>query len=123
MAKDAPEVVRPVRGDRKGPTGPPVKPTGPITFSVGAGGINQPDDMRAVKKLLNGIPAERGGAFDSLDPDDFSTTGPEFSRFVEAIHIFQRQHLSQFFKDDGRVEPNKRTINKLLDEARKAVPK
>jgi hypothetical protein len=89
-----------------------------IAGSVGDGGLNEADDLYAVKKLLNGIPATRGGAYDSLDPEDTSTSGAEWDRTVEAIQVFQKENprCKGMFKPDGLVEPDKRTIRALRAE-------
>jgi hypothetical protein len=78
-----------------------------MTASVGAGGKNRPDDVRAVEYLLNvtmkaGLP-ESGRCDESL---------------VAAIGQFQVTALG-FKHGDGRVDPVGRTMNGLLDRARR----
>ncbi len=69
MVPDLPETLRTRLQDRQEAPRPAFQ-NGSISASVGVGGVNNPEDIKEVKKLLNGIPADRGGAFDSLDANE-----------------------------------------------------
>lgn len=89
-----------------------------ILKSVGAGGANDPDDIDTIQILLNGIPPEQGGAFPPLAVLDAADNinRVELARMTEAIRTFQELH---FHFDDGRVDPEMRTIRKLRELFRK----
>jgi hypothetical protein len=76
-----------------------------LSGSVGAGGRNLPDDVRAVQKALNNVPPEQGGPNPKLDED--GKIGP-LTR--AAIGAFQTK---QFGWSDSRVDPDKMTITAL----------
>ncbi|WP_376090759.1 hypothetical protein ACE7GA_20450 [Roseomonas sp. CCTCC AB2023176] len=76
-----------------------------IRFSVGAGGVNDPADVRAIKSLLNRIAPERGGPAQKL----VETPAADAS-LTDAIIRFQ---AAQFGWADGRVEPDKATMAAL----------
>jgi hypothetical protein len=89
-----------------------------ILKSVGAGGTNDPDDIDTIQILLNGISPGQGGAFPPLAVLDAADNinRAELARMIEAIRTFQELHF-QF--DDGRVDPEMRTIRKLRELFRK----
>jgi peptidoglycan hydrolase-like protein with peptidoglycan-binding domain len=74
--------------------------------SVGWGGRNLPQDVVTVQYLLNCVPSGKGGPFPELAVDGL--VGP---KTIGAIRKFQR---AAFGHADGRVDPNKRTIQTLL---------
>lgn len=71
-----------------------------ISASVGAGGENRPDDVRAVQTLL----AARG-----VDPGPID--GKAGPATIAAIEAFQRRFATW---PDGRVDPGGRTLRELL---------
>jgi hypothetical protein len=70
-----------------------------LSASVGAGGVNRPDDVRLVQNLL----VARG--FDPGPAD-----GLMGKKTIAAIKEFQRRFTS---KPDGRVDPGGRTLQEL----------
>jgi hypothetical protein len=76
-----------------------------ITKSVGMNGVNRPEDVRTVQRFLNAIPVPLGGPQPKLATD--SLVGPHT---IGAIRRFQQTQLGF---QDGRVDPNQRTIGKL----------
>jgi peptidoglycan hydrolase-like protein with peptidoglycan-binding domain len=79
-----------------------------IRASVGAGGVNQPVDVRSIQSALNDIPSEDGGADPLLAVDGIA--GP-LTR--AAIAQFQRAHVRVA---DSRVDPKGRTLAALNTE-------
>jgi len=73
--------------------------------SVGANAVNRPEDVRIVQSLLNQASQIIGVPRGPLDNDGL--VGP---RTVAAIREFQ---ADQFGFSDGRIDPDKRTINRL----------
>ena len=80
-----------------------------IRYSVGAGGINQRDDVRTIQGALNRVPALQGGPLPPLDVDGWA--GP---LTIGAIKKFQRTRCDYPWPD-GRVDPGHRTISRLRD--------
>jgi hypothetical protein len=76
-----------------------------ISASVGAGGVNQSDDVVAIQSALNKIAPTDGGPMPLLDPD--GKVGP---LTIGAIRNFQ---IKQFGWADGRVDPEKTTNTRL----------
>jgi len=75
-----------------------------IKSSVGKGGKNQPDDVKAVQGLLNPFASQAGFAKLKVD-------GQPSGKLDKTISSFQEKVCG--FKPDGRVDPGKRTIQKL----------
>ncbi|KIC21629.1 peptidoglycan-binding domain-containing protein [Leisingera sp. ANG-Vp] len=82
-----------------------------ISASVGKGGKNQPNDVKAIQTLLNPFAGDAG--FSKLKPD-----GKPSGKLDKAISSFQENICG--FRPDGRVDPGKRTIKKLLAGPAKA---
>lgn len=80
-----------------------------LSGSVGAGGKNDKWDIMTVQLMLNNIIPEYGGATPRLQ-EDGAKFGPNWSRTVEAIRIFQDE---QFKWKDGRVDPEGQTHQKM----------
>ncbi|MDP2898636.1 MAG: peptidoglycan-binding protein [bacterium] len=79
-----------------------------ITASVGRmGGVNRPDDVKKVQKLLNKVPQTEGGPKVPLAVDGIC--GP---KTINAIQTFQLRHFG-WKGADGRVDPEGRTLFKL----------
>lgn len=76
-----------------------------ISGSVGAGGRNLPDDVKAIQKALNNVPADQGGPVPPLDVDGL--IGPLTKG---AIARFQEK---QFGWSDSRVDTDRMTIAAL----------
>src|SRR5262249_34920818 len=66
---------------------------------------NNFQDVETIQSLLNQVPADKGGPQPLLDLDGM--TGP---LTIGAIRKFQRFH---FGWEDGRVDPNQKTLGKL----------
>jgi peptidoglycan hydrolase-like protein with peptidoglycan-binding domain len=81
-----------------------------ITNSVGAGGVNRPEDVKTVQALLNAALPEAG-----LDIDGHA--GP---LTIAAIKQFQSTLIRT---PDGRVDPEGRTLNELNIAAGKRASK
>jgi hypothetical protein len=81
------------------------KPADTLTGSVGEKGLNLPDDVRAVQRLLNGVPPANGGPMPPLEVDGL--IGPLTKA---AISRFQGRHLGWV---DGRIDPSGPTLEKL----------
>ena len=83
-----------------------------ILKAVGAGGSNQPEDIDTIQILLNKIRPEDGGAFPPLVVLDAADNidRAELDRMIEAIRTFQQLH---FHFDDGRVDPEGRTLREM----------
>jgi hypothetical protein len=94
---DAP--AAPAPGQALVPARAPVAAPRAITASVGAGGVNRPDDVRVVQALLaaKGVYA---GAVDGIAGEET----------LEAITAFQKRFASA---PDGRVDVNGRTLREL----------
>ncbi len=75
-----------------------------IKGSVGKGGKNQPEDVKAIQELLNPFASEAG--FTKL-----KVTGQSDGKLEKAISSFQEKICK--FKPDGRVDPGKTTLAKL----------
>jgi peptidoglycan hydrolase-like protein with peptidoglycan-binding domain len=73
-----------------------------ITFSVGQGGKNDPQDVAIVQKLLNYVGQCQGIPEEPLRVDGI--VGPKTQR---AIVEFQENYCNVV---DGRVDPGKQTI-------------
>lgn len=76
-----------------------------ISASVGSGGANRFIDVETIQSLLNQVPTASGGPTPLLDADGI--VGP---LTIGAINKFQKFH---FGWQDGRVDPNNKTITKL----------
>lgn len=82
-----------------------------IAESVGLKGKNKPDDILTIKKLLNGIAPENGGADGTLDESDLSDSDDSMDPLIVAIFVFQRAQPGLLH--DGRVDPEKNTIKRM----------
>ena len=78
---------------------------GGIKGSVGRGGRNLPDDVKAIQNALNGKDVADGGPYPKLAVDGI--VGP---LTIAAIEKYQRRHLGWA---DGRVDPDGPTIHAL----------
>lgn len=79
-----------------------------ITASVGRmGGVNRPDDVKKVQRLLNKVPPTEGGPKVLLAVDGIC--GP---KTISAIQTFQLHHFG-WKGADGRVDPYGPTLAKL----------
>jgi hypothetical protein len=78
-----------------------------ISESVGAGGVNLPEDVRVIQDLLNRVPAEAGGPVPELVVD-----GIAGDRTNQAIFDFQLAHFGVAILD-GRVDPGQATFRAL----------
>ncbi|MBI3407631.1 MAG: hypothetical protein HY040_04655 [Planctomycetes bacterium] len=76
-----------------------------ISAAVGAGGVNLREDVRVIQEMLNQVPDGEGGPSPLLDTD--SVVGP---LTIGAIRNFQKRQVGF---NDGRVDTNNVTINKL----------
>jgi hypothetical protein len=76
-----------------------------IAHSVGRGGVNDAGEVRTIQQALNRFGPGLGGPVPKLDPD-----GKVGKFTIAAIENFQKKHLGFF---DGRVDPNKKTIDKI----------
>jgi hypothetical protein len=86
-----------------------------ISASVGWNGVNKTPDVKAVQDLLNTVPVSRGGPKVPVDATAAGVGSPTFGIFVNNIIEFQRFHFS--WEPDGRVDPGKKTWQRLLQEA------
>jgi hypothetical protein len=91
------------------------KPVNVIGFSiaepVGLGGSNQSDDIFVVKTLLNRIAPKDGGADETLDVSNLSSSPDAMEPLIDAILVFQRAQPG--LMHDGRVDPEKNTIKRM----------
>jgi len=71
------------------------------------GGVNRPDDVRKVQKLLNKVPPTEGGPKVPLAVDGICG-----QKTIRAIQTFQLHHFG-WKGADGRVDPYGRTLAKL----------
>jgi peptidoglycan hydrolase-like protein with peptidoglycan-binding domain len=78
-----------------------------VSGSVGLGGSNKPADVALVQRLLNAVPASKGGPLPLLDVD--SQCGPIT---CSAIQRFQKSNGVSF--PDGRLDPGQQTEKALL---------
>lgn len=79
-----------------------------LTASVGRmGGVNRPDDVTKVQRLLNRVPVTEGGPKVPLAVDGIC--GP---KTINAIQTFQLRHFG-WKGADGRVDPHGPTLAKL----------
>lgn len=78
-----------------------------LTGSVGERGTNQNQDVRWVQSVLNQVPESCGGPSRPLTEDGI--IGPQT---VAAIKRFQRIQIGF---DDGLIEPDRRTHQRLLE--------
>jgi hypothetical protein len=78
-----------------------------ISQAVGVNGSNAPRDVAWVQAYLNMAPPALGGPAPKLKQDGLF--GPKTRKGIEG---FQRHHFGQF---DGRVDPGKRTEQKLIE--------
>jgi peptidoglycan hydrolase-like protein with peptidoglycan-binding domain len=78
-----------------------------IRDSVGTGGTNNAADVLAVQQLLNDVSSNEGGPAPQLAEDGI--IGPNT---INAIKHFQMTH---FGFEDGRVDPGKKTLIKLVE--------
>lgn len=78
-----------------------------IKSSVGLGATNQKTDVVVIQKLMNAVPATKGGPMPPLDPD--GACGP---KTCSAIRTFQAKNCGGIA--DGRVDPGKKTEQALL---------
>jgi hypothetical protein len=79
-----------------------------ISGSVGKGGKNKPDDVKAIQQLLN--QHKSAGGFGKL-PED----GNADKKFFAAIEAFQKKVLC--IKADGLVDANSKTLEGLNNKA------
>jgi hypothetical protein len=89
-----------------------LKTTSPviITASVGRmGGVNRPDDVEKIQRVLNKVPLSEGGPKIKLSIDRLC--GP---KTIKAIQEFQLHHFG-WNGADGNVHPHGQTIAKLSD--------
>jgi hypothetical protein len=93
-----------------------------LTGSVGRGGKNIEDDVERIKRMLNKISSENGGANDTLDETDLSRQGPDFEAMVFQIRLFQDINFPQWingrinpsgFAPDGLVEPGRASWRRM----------
>lgn len=77
-----------------------------IQYSVGAGGINHPDDVRTIQKLINEHTLTPLASLDVNGLADDAT--------ITAIRHFQSVYVGMKYPD-GRVDPSGKTIKKLVD--------
>ena len=91
--------------------GPSVTAAAKIKRSVGAGGVNQREDVLAIQKLLNSIEPANGGPLELLGEDGF--IGP---KTIAAIKRFQQQHHTG---SDSRIDPDGPTLKKMHEQPRK----
>lgn len=77
--------------------------------SVGAGGQNDPVDVRLIQSLLNLVPAAAGGPSSPLQVDGL--IGP---KTIASIRAFQKKNLGF---EDGRVDARNKTIYALGENA------
>jgi hypothetical protein len=85
-----------------------------IGASVGTGGDNRPDDVKAVQTLLN-LNIARLAPLPPLDVD-----GECDAATVQAITEFQRKVLGAA-QPDGRVDPDGRTLAKLSEAGPRTI--
>lgn len=85
-----------------------------IHSSVGQGGVNKLPDVQTVQSLLNQVPAAQAGPDPLLVVDGL--VGP---LTIGAIRKFQQK---QFGWNDGRVDPNNKTIKRLNDFDKAPLP-
>ncbi len=86
-----------------------------ISASVGFGGVNRPGDISTIQIMLNQVPPLSGRPGPLLAEDAICGT-----KTVTAIQQFQKHHFG-FSSMDGRVDPGKRTLQKL-NEFDSALP-
>ena len=80
-----------------------------ITDSVGLGGANKPDDVRAIEYVLNIV----------LGSKQFPEEGKCEQRLIDAIRNFQVKTLGSP-TGDGRIDPDGRTLKGLVERAYQA---
>ena len=86
--------------------------------SVGIGGANKPDDVKAVQTALNSL-------LNSIAPtkklvvDKRLGSRPENSKTVAAIKLFQSKVVNMV-RPDGKIDPNGRTHRKINEKLTKA---
>jgi hypothetical protein len=78
-----------------------------ISASVGLHGVNLPDDVVTIQRLLNKVPTSEGGPAKPLDDD-----GIAGNKTNTAIQLFQLHHFG-WSGADGRVDPGQQTLAKL----------
>jgi hypothetical protein len=88
---------------------------GTITRSVGSGGVNKPADVTEVQRLLNLVPAAKGGAAPPLLA--IGTCDPAT---LAAILNFQKTQVPTFA--DGRIDPGGPTLARLNKLAASPAP-
>ncbi|MGE0760000.1 MAG: peptidoglycan-binding protein [Pirellulaceae bacterium] len=81
----------------------------PVTIqaSVGAGGTNRAEDVKAIQRALNRVSADQGGPAPALDVDGFY--GPKTGA---AIRQFQKRQFPGW-SPDGRIDPDQKTLKRL----------
>src|SRR5580765_4620321 len=79
---------------------------GAIMQSVGKGGANQPTDVTEIQRLLNEVPADKGGA-----SPPFVAFGTCDAATLAAILNFQKKQVPAFA--DGRIDPGGPTLARL----------
>jgi len=82
--------------------------------SVGIGGANKPDDIKAVQTALNSLlslitPTRK------LTVDGRLGSRPENSKTVAAIKLFQSKVVNMV-RPDGKIDPNGRTHRKINEK-------
>jgi hypothetical protein len=80
-----------------------------IARSVGENSTNRPEDVRVIQDALNQVPPLEGGPSPPLKVD-----GLCWGKTVAAIRRFQRDACG-FKWPDGRIEPDRRTNQKLRE--------
>jgi peptidoglycan hydrolase-like protein with peptidoglycan-binding domain len=80
-----------------------------IVATVGRGGVNRTEDVRAIQELLNKVPEDAGGLRVKLIVDGICGSATR-----DAIHRFQVRQFGATGAD-GRVDPGGRTLRKLND--------
>jgi hypothetical protein len=93
-----------------------------IDGSVGRKGKNLINDVECVKRMLNKISPENGGAAGILDETDLSPQGIDFELMVYQIQVFQAINFPEMvngkrnpqgFTSDGLVEPERSTLKRM----------
>ena len=83
-----------------------------ISASVGQGGVNRANDVKTIQDLLNAARPTWGGPNPKLVVDGL--IGP---KTIGAIRQFQVHHFATVFRPDSKVDPGRRTIERLNEVA------
>src|SRR5262249_11225486 len=81
------------------------RPETDLKATVGVGGVNRPDDIQKVIKLLNSISDSDGGSANRLNSNN-----PNMPQLIAAIKRFQREN---YLPEDGRIDPGKGAITEM----------